>query len=246
MRNQHSLSVILPAYNEEGNIAQAVADFFETGVVDEVIVVENNSTDRTVDRVRSTQAKLISETRQGYGYAIWRGLREARGDLVAISEPDGTFTAKDIFKLLAYVEEFDMVLGTRTSRALIWHGANMGFAMKFGNLFVAKLLEWLFNGPALSDVGCTMRLIKKEALDKILPHFRVGGSAFSPEMTLLAILKKIRIIEIPLNYRPRIGVSKITGKKWNAAKLGMRMIGLILKYRLYTWLHPSWRARLRH
>lgn len=230
MWEEKKISVVLPAYNEEENIYAAIQDFSYYPCVDEVIAVNNNSTDRTEEEVKKTKAILINEIHQGYGYAIQRGLREARGDYIIISEPDGTFVAGDIFKLLAYAEEFDMVLGTRTSKTCIWKGANMGIFLKWGNWFVAKLLEFLFNGPSLTDVGCTMRLIRKEALEKIQNKFTVGGSYFSPEMMILGILNNLKTVEIPLNYRPRKGESKITGKRFMALRVGLKMIAMIFRY----------------
>lgn len=112
------VSVIFPAYNERGNIGNAVMDFFGTGVVDEVIVVDNNSTDGTADEVLKTPARLVKETKQGYGYALTRGLKEASGDYVIMAEPDGTFAGKDVLKLLAYADDFDMVCGTRTTNEI--------------------------------------------------------------------------------------------------------------------------------
>jgi len=234
MWNQKKVSVVLPAYNEEENIYNAINDFFNQDCVDEVVVVNNNSTDNTETQVKKTQAIIVNEKKQGYGFALQRGLREATGDYIVMSEPDGTFTAKDIYKLLNYVDEFNLVLGTRTSKTCIWSGANMGLFLKWGNYFVAKLLEFLFNGPSLTDVGCTMRLIKKETLRKIQDKFTVGISHFLPEMVILAILAKSQIVEIPLNYLPRLGESKITGYKLRAFVVGMRMIFLILRYRLKT------------
>lgn len=232
MWKQKYISVVFPAYNEEENIYSAILDFGGSPCVDEVVVVDNNSTDGTVSEIRKTSAKLVREERQGFGYSIQRGLREARGDYIIISEPDGTFTGKDISKLLAYSEEFDLVLGTRTSKTCIWKGANMGLSLKWGNWVVAKILEFLFNGPSLTDVGCTMRLIERKALGKIIDKFNVGGSHFLPEMTILAILNGLKVVEIPLNYMPRVGKSKITGRKGRALRVGLRMIMLILRYRL--------------
>ena len=91
----------------------------------------------------------------------------AKGDIVIMTEPDGTFDANDIFKLLAYSDDFDVVFGTRTTTILIGAGANMGFLMKWGNVLVAKLVEILFNTTQLTDVGCTYRLIKRTALAEI-------------------------------------------------------------------------------
>src|SRR3982750_4878943 len=107
MWNSKTISIVLPAYNEEQYIRPAVEDFFVDGVVD------NNSRGRTVDEAMATRARVVREPAQGYGHALRRGLREATGDLVIMAEPDGTFVARDILKLLAYAEDFDMVCGTR-------------------------------------------------------------------------------------------------------------------------------------
>ena len=232
MYGEHSVSIVLPAYNEEHNIRRAVDDFFETGVVDEVIVVDNNSRDRTAEEVRLTRARLVNETKQGYGHALQRGLREATGDLVIMAEPDGTFVARDVLKLLAYSEDFEMVCGTRTTQELVWEQANMGWFLRKGNWIVAKMVQVLFDGPSLSDCGCTMRLTHRTALAKIIDDMTVGASHFLPEMVILALRKNLKIIEVPVNYRGRIGESKITGTLKGTLRTGFRMIGTILRYRL--------------
>src|SRR3989338_10234711 len=120
MYNNKTVSVIFPAYNEQENIRVAIEEFFSVDIVDEVIAVDNNSTDNTAKEIKKTKAKYFLETKQGYGNALQRGLREAKGDFVFMCEPDGTFVAKDIIKMLAYSDEFDVVFGTRTSKTLIW------------------------------------------------------------------------------------------------------------------------------
>jgi len=232
MWKNKKISVVLPAYNEEENIKVAVQNFFSTKVVDEVIVVDNNSSDNTAKEVRKTRAKLVKETKQGYGNALRRGLKEAKGEIIITCEPDGTFLSSDIFKLLVYGDDFDVVFGTRTSKECIWEGANMNWFLRLGNWFVAKVLEYLFNGPSLTDVGCTYKLIKKKALKKIINRFTVGKSHFSPEFMILCIHNKFKVVEIPVNYGTRIGISKITGSFWKAFKLGFVMLWLILSYRL--------------
>ena len=232
MYGDRTVSVVLPAYNEEHNIRQAVEDFLATGVVDEVIVVDNNSRDRTAEEVRLTRARLVNETNQGYGHALQRGLREATGDLIIMAEPDGTFVARDVLQLLAYSDDFEMVCGTRTTQELIWEQANMGWFLRQGNWVVAKMVQLLFDGPSLSDCGCTMRLTHRTALAKILDDMTVGASHFLPEMVILALKKNLKIIEVPVNYRGRIGESKITGTLKGTLRTGFRMIGTILRYRL--------------
>lgn len=235
------VAVVFPAYNEEHGIVHAIEDFSAAGggnVVDEVIVVDNNSRDRTAELIRSTTATYVLEPKQGYGYALRRGMAEAwasGADLIVLAEPDGTFAGKDVLRLLAFADDFDLVLGTRTTRELIWQEANMGRFLRWGNWAVAKLLQVLFDGPSLSDCGCTMRLIRREAYAEISPYFRVGGSHFLPEMVCLALLAGLRLVEVPVNYRGRVGESKITGSYRTALRVGLRMIGLILRYRLAGW-----------
>ena len=219
-------------------------DFASTGVVDEILVVNNNAAAGTSEEVSAaasnipsgTELREVHEPRQGYGYAIRRGLREATGDYIVISEPDGTFLGRDTFKLLAYVEDFDVVYGSRTARTFIWRGANMGAWLRWGNWSVAKLMELLFNSTNLTDVGCTMRLVRREALRELEGEFTIGGSAFGLEMMLLSLLHGLRVIQVPLNYLPRIGVSSVTGDVRKALALGVAMIGLVLRYRLRAWL----------
>ncbi len=231
MWNNQRISVVLPAYNEAENIARAVQAFRELGVVDEILVVDNNSRDGTAREAQGASARVVAESAQGYGHALQRGMREAAGDLIVLCEPDGTFEARDIFKLLAYADDFDMVLGTRTTQELIWKNANMRPALRIGNLLVAKLLEFLFGGPSLSDCGCTFRLIRRHTYRKIHPFLTVGGSHFLPEMVIFGLVRKQRIIEIPVNYRGRVGTSKITGTWRGTIRTACNMIGLILSNR---------------
>ena len=232
MWNSQRVSVVLPAYNEEQSIRPAVESFFATGVVDEVIVVDNNSKDRTAEEAAKTRARTVRQPIQGYGAALTKGLAEASGDLVILAEPDATFMGKDIIKLLAYADDFDLVCGTRTTRELIWAEANMGWFLRVGNVLVAKMLQVLFNTCSLSDCGCTLRLIKREPLGRFRDKLTVRGSHFLPEMVILAQQHGLKVIEIPVNYRGRMGESKITGTLRGTFKTGTNMIALILRYRL--------------
>jgi glycosyltransferase involved in cell wall biosynthesis len=232
MYGSRTVSVVFPAYNEGGNIRSAVEEFFLPGVVDEVIVVDNNSRDATAAEAAAARARVVHEARQGYGHALRRGLREATGDLIVLAEPDGTFVGRDVLKLLAYSEDFDMVCGTRTTRELIWEQANMGWFLRVGNVLVAKLIQVLFDGPSLTDCGCTLRLTHRHALARFIDDLTVGGSHFLPEMVILGLKRGIRIIEVPVNYRGRIGESKITGSFKGALQTGTNMIVFALKCRL--------------
>jgi glycosyltransferase involved in cell wall biosynthesis len=236
MWNQLRVSVILPTYNEKDSIRAFIESLSRHEVVDEILVINNNATLGTSEEVAGTRAREVFEPVQGYGAAIQRGFDEATGDLIVVFEPDGTFQAHDIHKLVAYAEDFDVVYGSRTVKELIWHGANMGLFLKWGNYAVAKLMEFLFNTTSLTDVGCTVRCVRRQVLKEMRPFFTVKGSFFGPEMMLISIVQLKKIIQIPVNYSRRIGHSSVTGNKWVAFRLGIRMILLILRYRLKSLL----------
>lgn len=230
------VSVIFPTYNEKDSIKAAVEDFFSCEHVDEIVVVNNNAAEGTDEEVKQTNARLVYESTQGYGHAIWKGLDEAEGDLLIIAEPDGTFAGNDVYKLLAYSDDVPVVFGTRTSQQFVWEGANMGFLLKFGNWGVGKLMEFLFNTTILTDVGCSMRLLHREVYEDIRPQFTVGGSAFGPQLMLLTILNGYVFTEIPVNYKQRVGVSSVTGSLPRAVLLGIEMALMIVRYRILSWV----------
>jgi glycosyltransferase involved in cell wall biosynthesis len=234
MWGDRRVSVVLMTYAERDSIRAVIDGFGATGVVDEVLVVNNNAEAGTEDEVAKTDARMVFEPQQGYGHACRRGLREAEGDLIVLAEPDGTFLPSDIHKLLVFSGECDAVFGTRTTRELIWHGANMDWFLRWGNWAVAKFIEALFNTSHLSDVGCTYRVYTRELADLVAERMEVGGNHAGPEMMLLAITSGARFVEIPVNYLPRVGTSSATGDLRSAFEIGVRMIGLILKFRRRT------------
>jgi len=232
MWNNKKISIVFPCYNEEENIRNAIEEFFSIPEVDEIVVVDNNSVDRSKEEILKTKAKYVLEKKQGYGWALRRGMRESTGDIIFTVEPDGTFVAKDIYKFFAYADEFDVIFGSRTSKSLIWSHANMKWHLRLGNVIVAKLLEYLHRGPCLTDVGCTFKMIKSDTYEKIRKRFKIGDSSFSPEF-MMHCLKVAKCVEIPLNYQSRVGTSKITGKLSRAVRLGIKMIFLIIIYRIF-------------
>jgi glycosyltransferase involved in cell wall biosynthesis len=234
MWNGSTVSVVLMTYAERDSIREVIDGFFDTGLVDEVLVVDNNAEPGTQEEVRQTRARLVHEPRQGYGHATRRGLLGASGDLVVIAEPDGTFMPEDITKLLVYSNECDVVFGTRTTRELIWADANMDWFLRWGNWAVAKLIEALFNTSHLSDVGCTYRVLRRETAKHVAGQMTVGGSHAGVEIMLLTIVSGARFVEVPVNYLPRVGVSSVTGKRIEAIRVGLRMIQLILRFRRTT------------
>lgn len=232
MWNGKSLAIVLPTYNEKDSIAECIRGFEALGVVDEIIVVNNNAAEGTSQEVARTGAREVIETEQGYGAAIQRGLREADSDLIAICEPDGTFEPADLSKLLPYTGECDFVIGSRTVSTFIWQGANMNWFLQVGNWFVAKMIEVLFNTTSLSDVGCTFRVVSRECVEDLSPSFRNTESAFGLEMLLLAVVRRIKVVQIPVNYLPRVGQSSVTGDLDKTLRLGFLMMWMVIRTRI--------------
>jgi glycosyltransferase involved in cell wall biosynthesis len=226
------VSLILPTYNEKDSIRRVIEDFEALGVVDEILVINNNAAPGTSEEVAQTRAIEIHESEQGYGAAIQRGFREATGDLLVVCEPDDTFFASDIFKLLEFSDDVDIVYGSRTVGNFIWEGANMGRFLKWGNWAVAKMIEVLFNTNSLTDVGCTYRLINRESLQRIQDLFQIKSNFFGPEMMILGYQSGIRSVQIPVNYKERVGESSVTGDLFKAFRLGVQMILLITAKRV--------------
>jgi glycosyltransferase involved in cell wall biosynthesis len=233
--NERTLSVVLPTYNEKESIADAIVAFEKLGIVDDIIVINNNAAEGTSDEVATTSAREVFETTQGYGAAIKRGLREADTDLVCVCEPDGTFDPSDLLKLLPFTSECDFVVGSRTVSNFIWEGANMGWFLRWGNWAVAKTIEVLFNTSYLSDVGCTFRVVSRQRVDLLLPELTLDGSAFGLEMLMVAVRQRARIVQVPVNYRPRVGVSSVTGELSKTVPLGLEMLSMVLKMRVGAW-----------
>ncbi len=237
-----TVAVIFPTFNEKDSIRAATLDYFATGLADEIIVVNNNAAPGTSQELAGTGAREIFESRQGYGHALLRGIDECGAELIVLSEPDGTFSAHDLIKLLAYSDDVPAVFGTRTTREFIWDGANMGWFLRWGNFAVAKMTEFLFNTTLLTDMGCTLRLFRREALELIRPRLTIGGSHFGPQLLLEVIAHRIPFVEIPVNYRARVGESSVTGDIRKAVRLGLRMIALVWEYRVtqFRATRPAW------
>jgi glycosyltransferase involved in cell wall biosynthesis len=235
------MTVGIIAYNEAEAIARLVHDFrAQPGVVD-VIVIDNNSSDGTADLAIAAGARVVHESKQGYGYACIRALREGalvpEADVVVLVEGDATFAPADIAKFQAYIGQADLVVGTRVIRSLVEDGSQMDYFFTWGNIAVATLLRLRFWHPqflgaaSISDVGCTYRAIRKQALERILPDLVVGTNHFSPHMILVSLDRGLSLIEIPVTLHRRIGVSKGAGRSfWAGLGVGIVMIWHIITY----------------
>ena len=225
----------MPAYNEEQGISNVVRDFLRQKIVDEVIVANNNSTDNTARIAKSAGAHVIFEPKKGYGNAVQTAFREAlkhKADIIVNTESDCTFLGRDTYKLLPYLDDVDMVLGSRTHKVLIRKNAKMGAFLWWGNYLLAKLLQFLYGSAQFTDIQCSFRAINRKGLIKIMPKLKEGGSTFLTQMTILVIKNGLKVIEVPINYSERIGESKITSDFYKSSKVGFGIVYSIFKNRL--------------
>ncbi len=203
-----TVSLVIPAYNEEVTITSVVVEFRANSLLDEILVVDNNCTDNTAELARSAGARVIAESEPGYGRALRAGMDAAKGEILVLTEADGSFRARDIEKLLVYLDDAPMVLGTRTTKQMVEQGANMRFPLRWGNVFMAKFLQLLWmrpSEPRFTDVGCSFRALTTDAWRRMRDGTREPGPAFSPEMMCAALLAGCRVLEVPVTYSRRAG-----------------------------------------
>ncbi|MDP2705033.1 MAG: glycosyltransferase [Patescibacteria group bacterium] len=237
------VSVVFSTYREKGSIRRMIDDYFATGFVDEVVVVNNNAEPGTDEEVKKTKARLVYENKQGYGHGYQRGIKEATGDYIFLSEPDGTYSAADLEKFLVYSHDFPVVMGTRTNRSAILDGASMGLIRKLANVFEAKVIEVFFGTNSLTEIGCTCKLFEKEVLLSLAPYWRTTNALFATELLLLVVSKKIKFIEIPISFSERIGKSQLTAKWHQLAKWGLKIFWFILSFWL-GWVLGKHRKKI--
>ena len=231
--NGAKVHVGLTAYNDEECIGQAVAEFKACSLVDKVIVVENNSKDNTYQAAVDSGADAVfTETVPGYGSCCMRAMSEAAkgADVVILCEGDMTFAGQDVKKFLAYLENCDLVLGTRTTQELRQTKTQLDWLINPANQVVAKLIQTRFWGTRLTDVGCTYRAIRVDAYHRLKDHFKITGNHFSPHMFIEALKLRMRVIEVPVVFRHRVGLSKGVGSnKIKAARVATAMLGLLYR-----------------
>ena len=223
--------VALTAYNDEASIASAVEDFKTHPLVQRIIVVDNNSRDNTSEVARRAGASVVTETLPGYGRCVYRCFQEALAqenlDLIVLCEGDMTFRAKDLDKLLAYIDHADIVNGTRIVEQLREYSTQLSTFMYYGNFFVGKLLEIKHLGRGtFTDVGTTYKMVRRKSLERLLPKLNPAiNLEFNAHFLDTALATGERMVECPITFHPRVGVSK--GGNVNngrALKVGLRMI----------------------
>ena len=235
MYKGRTVSLVLPAYNEEESIVRVIQEFKKTWLLDEVIIVDNNCKDNTVKLARGVKnVKIVKERKQGYGYALQRGLAVSKSKIIVTCDADNTYTPRDIKKLLSKSESFDFVFASRVNKKYILPGARMGFVRRWANILISKLIQFGFKGPKLTDLGATFRLLNRNGYEKIKDHLSVGGIHFQPELTILALRNGLKVVEVPVHYGPRKGISKISGSLWGGIRNARKMVGIILYYYLMS------------
>ncbi|MBW4474813.1 MAG: glycosyltransferase family 2 protein [Stenomitos rutilans HA7619-LM2] len=224
----------LTAYNDELCIGDAVQAFKSCPYVDKVIVVENNSKDNTYQiALESGADRVVTEQIPGYGSCCMRALEESAiglgdDDVIVLCEGDMTFSADDVKKFLAYLDNCDLVLGTRATQELRAAKTQMDWLINPANQIVAKMIQVRFWGVRLTDVGCTYRAMRVGSYHCLKKHLWVRGNHFSPHMYIELLKLRMRLIEIPVVFQIRAGESKGVGSnKIKAARVAIRMLGLL-------------------
>lgn len=232
-----SVCVVIPAYNESASIEKVVKDYINQKFVNCVIVIDNNSDDDTVKLAENAGAQVLKkQENRGYAHSYVLGLIEAiktDSNIIVTTEADGTFNAYDIAKMIPYLDNCDMVIGTRQIQILTEKGNQNSIIHVWGNLILAKLIQFKYFNlhhlgfVNLTDVGCLFRSIRREALEKIIGKLTypgtdnaIGGNAFALYLTMLGIENDLSIVEIPVSFNRRVGFSK-TGS--NQMLKGIRM-----------------------
>ena len=229
------VTVALTAYNDEDSIAVSVRDFINHPMVERVIVVSNNSSDRTFERAEEAGAITFNELKPGYGHCVHRCLNEAAKyddtEFVVLSEGDCTFLAYDIEKLIAYAPHADIVNGTRIVEPLRQYRTQLSTFMYYGNLFVGKLLEFKHLGRGtITDVGTTYKLCRRDALLNLLPCLNPSVNLeFNAHFLDTALAHELVLVECPITFHPRVGLSKGGNiNNWRGFTVGTRMIAGLL------------------
>ncbi len=235
-----ALTVVLTAHNDELSIGDSVRDFLSHPLVRRVIVVDNNSKDATRRIAADAGATVVVETQPGYGKCVVRALREGIAqsdtDLTLLCEGDMTFRAFDIDKFMAYIPHSEIVNGTRIVEQLRDRHTQLTTFMYYGNFAVGKLLEAKHLGQGtFTDVGTTYKLCRNSALKRLLPELDSSiNLEFNAYFLDMALRNRMSLVECPITFHKRIGVSK-GGNTDNlkAARVGLRMIRGIL----FSWKH---------
>ena len=224
-----TIKVIIPAYNEEGSIGLVIKAI--PSIVDEVIVISNNSTDATESAAKAEGATVLPESKKGYGYACLKGMAYIKAqpnkpDIIVFLDGDYSDYPEQLTNIVAPIIEdnIDFVIGARVER--LREEGSMTVPQKFGNCLATSLMSLFFDSK-FTDLG-PFRAIKYEKLMALEMEDKTYG--WTVEMQLKALKKKFTYIEVPVKYRNRIGTSKVSGTVKGAIFAGIKILGWIFKY----------------
>ena len=223
------IKVIIPAYNEQDSIAKVINDIPK--IVDEVIVINNNSTDNTEINAKKAGATVLIERRKGYGYACLKGMdyiakQKTKPEIVVFLDGDYSDYPEQLTAIINPIikDNIDFVIGSRV-KELREDGA-MTPQQIFGNWLATSLMK-LFFGAKFTDLG-PFRAIKYNKLLALKMEDKTYG--WTVEMQLKALKQKLNYTEVPMKYRNRIGVSKVSGTVKGSIFAGVKILSWIFKY----------------
>ena len=224
-----NIKVIIPAYNEQDSIAHVIKDIPK--IVDEIVVISNNSTDNTEMNAKNAGATVLSESKKGYGFACLKGMhyiskQAKKPDIIVFLDGDYSDYPEQLTEIIAPIlkDNIDFVVGARVKE--LREAGSMTPQQVFGN-WLATFLMKLFFGAKFTDLG-PFRAIKYNQLVSLEMQDKTYG--WTVEMQLKALKQKLTYVEIPLKYRNRIGVSKVSGTVKGSIFAGIKILGWIFKY----------------
>lgn len=223
-----TIAVIIPAFNEEKSIGKVINDIPKEWI-DHVIVVNNGSTDNTPDCAKEHGAIVLDEPRKGYGYACLLGIQKAEElncEIIVFLDGDYSDYPEEIPKVLEPILEgnIDMVIGSRVLGKR--EKGSLTPQQVFGNWLATKLIR-IFYGGKFTDLG-PFRAIKTEKLQALKMADKTYG--WTIEMQIKALKNKFSYCEVPVNYKKRIGVSKVSGTVKGTILAGIKIISAVFKY----------------
>ena len=223
------IKVIIPAYNEQDSIGKVIGDIPK--IVDEIIVISNNSTDKTVENAKKAGATVLFENRKGYGYACLKGMdyiaqKEKTPEIVVFLDGDYSDYPEQLTTLVnpILIDNLDFVVGARIKE--LRESGSMTPQQVFGNWLATFLMKLLFNAK-FTDLG-PFRAIKYNKLLALKMEDTTYG--WTVEMQLKVLKQELTYKEVPMKYRNRIGVSKVSGTIKGSILAGVKILGWIFKY----------------
>lgn len=222
----------MATYREKESVRRVVEEFAGLEAVDEIVVVNNNAeagTDEELARIDSPKLIVLRERKQGYGYALEKGLLVAKGDYIVTAEPDGTYAARDLKRFLVMAEDFQAVLG---SRAIVrTKNKDWGFFRRHANIVQGLMISFLFHTNTITDLGCLYRLFHKEVIRDLKSKWSTRR-LFATDLLILVVKERFSFAEIPVTFQERTGESSMLGNGFKLFQYGWD--GLVFIFEKWT------------